>query len=77
MVVDRDRHHEVLNGVGVREQADLDADGSIFLLLAMEICWKGVSFLLLSPLSSSFISFVARHQRRSPEVSAALRRNIF
>ena len=44
---------------------------------AMEIRWKGVTFFLLSPLSSSFISFVARHQRRSPEVSAALRRNIF
>ena len=25
-------HHEVVNGVGVREYADLAADGSIFLL---------------------------------------------
>ena len=55
-----DRHHEVLNGVGVREQADLDAGGSIFFLLAMEICWKGVTFLLLSPLSSSFTYLLRR-----------------
>ena len=35
MVVDH--HHEVVNGVGAREQADLAADGSISFLLVMEI----------------------------------------
>ena len=45
-----DRHHEVVNGVGVREQADLATDGSIFFLLVMEIL--GEFALHKTPLSS-------------------------
>ena len=56
MVVDG--HHEVVNGVGVREYADLAADGSIFFLLAllaMEILGEFHScFLLFGDMSQLF-----------------------
>ena len=73
-----DRHHEVVNGVGVREQADLATDGSIFFLLVMEILGEfALHFLLLSTSSRQTTASVPRHQRRSPVVSAALRRIFF
>ena len=75
MVVDR--HHEVLDGVGVREQAD----GSIFFNLAMEILWEfrffsAFHFLLFRLLRRAIDDSVIIHQRRSPVAVLRLNGNI-
>ena len=61
MVVDR--HHEVLNGVGVREQADLAADGSIFLLLRDGNSLERSN--VLPPLSTFFFFYLLRRASRT------------
>ena len=60
--------HGGVNGVGVRKQADLAAEESIFFLLAMEIVGKfrsssALNFLLLSVLLSSVSSSSSRYRR--------------